>query len=228
MLPAAEVSALIDGVEDLHGFSGCAAVLSGYLGLAATGAVVAQTVHRVRQATPAALYVCDPVIGDHGRRYVEADIIDIIRRDLLPLADILTPNAFEAGQLTDIEISGVADACRAAGALGDAGKRRVVITGVEAGDSIATVVADRNRRWHVTTPRIDHPAHGAGDLFAALLTGHLLHGKTIANAAAAAVSSAYAIVQLAAKRRDGDLPLVEAQEFLLAPPHRFPAREVQA
>lgn len=226
-MPPAELTALIDGVEGLHGFSGCGAVLSGYLGLASTGAVVAQTVRRVRQANPAALYVCDPVIGDHGRRYVEADIIDIIRRDLLPLADILTPNAFEAGQLTDIEISGVADACHAAAALSDAGKRRVVITGIEAGESIATLVADRNRRWHVTTPRIDHPAHGAGDLFTALLTGHLLHGKTIANAAAAAVSSAYAIVRQAAEQRTGDLPLVEAQEFLRAPPHKFPAREVQ-
>ena len=56
MIPSVELAALIGGVEDLHGFSACGAVLSGYLGLASTGAVVAQTVRRVRQANPAALY----------------------------------------------------------------------------------------------------------------------------------------------------------------------------
>lgn len=227
MFPAAEVEALIGGVEDLHGFSDCGAVLSGYLGLASTGALVAQTVQRVQQANPAAFYVCDPVIGDHGRRYVEADIIETIRRDLLSVADILTPNAFEAALLSGIDISGVADSCRAAGVLAEAAKRRVVITGIEAGESIATVVADREARWHVTTPRIDHPAHGAGDLFTALLVAHLLHGNTIVDAAAQAVSSTYAVVEQAAKRGSRDLPLVEVQDFLVSPPHRFTATPIR-
>ena len=228
MLPAAEVEALIGGVVDLHGFSECGAVLSGYLGLAATGAVVAKSVRRVRRANPAALYVCDPVFGDHGRRYVAADIVDVIRRDLVPLADILTPNAFEAADLSDSEISGVTDACRAAGILSDGGRRRVIVTGIEAGEAIATVIADGAARWQVTTPRLDHPAHGAGDLFAALLVGHLLHGNAIADAAARAVSSVYGIVEQAAARGDGDLPLVEAQELLVSPAHRFSAGPIPA
>ncbi len=227
MLTVAELEALIGGVEDLYGYSDCGAVLSGYLGLASTGAVVAQTVRRVRQANPAAFYVCDPVIGDHGRRYVEAEVIETIRRNLLPVADILTPNAFEASQLTGIEIAGVADSCRAAGMLAEGARRRVVITGIDAGESIATVVADREARWHVTTPWIDHPGYGAGDLFTALLVAHLLHGNTIAEAAAHAVSSTYTIVEQAAKRGDRDLPLVETQECLVSPRHRFTAMPIR-
>ena len=226
IVPPVELDALIGGVADLHGFSNCGAVLSGYLGSAATGAVVAQSVRRVRRANPAAFYLCDPVIGDHGRRYVDADIIDVFRCDLVPLADIVTPNAFEAALLTAIDISGVADACRAARALAGAGRRRVAITGIEADHAIATVIADRDALWQVTTPRIDHPAHGAGDLFAALLVGRLLRGHTVADAAAHAVSVCHAVVEWAAQRGGSDLPLVEAQDCLASPPHRFMAEPV--
>jgi pyridoxal/pyridoxine/pyridoxamine kinase len=39
--------------------------------------------------------VCDPVIGDLGRFYVEQDVAECIKASLVPLAAILTPNQFE-------------------------------------------------------------------------------------------------------------------------------------
>ncbi len=226
VLPAAEVAALLGGIEDSYGFSECGAVLSGYLGAAATGTIVARTVRRVRRANPAALYVCDPVFGDHGRRYVAAEVVETIRRDLVPLADILVPNAFEASELSGIAISGVADACRAATALSNSGKRQVVITGVEAGESLVTVVADKGNCRQIATPRIDHPAHGAGDLFAALLLTHLLRGDAITAAVSRAVSSVFGVVEQAAKTGASDLPLVATQKLVVLPAHKFTAAPI--
>lgn len=40
--------------------------------------------------------VCDPVMGDNGRMYVPEELKDIYRTLIVPLADIVTPNSFEA------------------------------------------------------------------------------------------------------------------------------------
>ena len=48
--------------------------------------------------------VCDPVLGDNGELYVPAELIDIYRDTILPLADIITPNQFEAEWVFNIKL----------------------------------------------------------------------------------------------------------------------------
>ena len=40
--------------------------------------------------------VCDPVMGDDGKMYVPAELLDVYRDKIVPLADIISPNQFEA------------------------------------------------------------------------------------------------------------------------------------
>ncbi len=55
----------------------------------------------MRQANPAALYACDPVIGDEGRGvFVRPGIPELLRDRALAQADIATPNQFELAHLT--------------------------------------------------------------------------------------------------------------------------------
>jgi pyridoxine kinase len=49
-------------------------------------------------------YVCDPVLGDHGQLYVPASLVAVYKAKLLPLATVLTPNGFEAEQLTGLKV----------------------------------------------------------------------------------------------------------------------------
>lgn len=48
--------------------------------------------------------VLDPVMGDEGRLYVAEDIVSAYR-DLLPHADLILPNAFEAELLSETKIT---------------------------------------------------------------------------------------------------------------------------
>lgn len=41
------------------------------------------------------LLVCDPVMGDNGKLYVPEALNEIYKKEILPLADVLTPNEFE-------------------------------------------------------------------------------------------------------------------------------------
>lgn len=40
--------------------------------------------------------VCDPVMGDNGKMYVCKELLPVYREHIVPLADIITPNQFEA------------------------------------------------------------------------------------------------------------------------------------
>ena len=54
----------------------------------------------LKSANPSLTYVCDPVMGDDGKLYVTRDLLPIYQNTILPLADIVTPNQFEAELLT--------------------------------------------------------------------------------------------------------------------------------
>ncbi len=53
-----------------------------------------------RQINPEIVFLCDPVLGDNGQLYVPKELIPIFRDELIPLADIITPNQFEIETLT--------------------------------------------------------------------------------------------------------------------------------
>ena len=42
------------------------------------------------------LSVMDPVMGDDGKLYVPTEVIPAYQKDMLALADVITPNQFEA------------------------------------------------------------------------------------------------------------------------------------
>lgn len=83
-------------------------------------------------ATPLApQYVCDPVMGDHGKLYVPEDLVAVYRDEMTSVATTMTPNQFEAELLTGIKIQGEHDASRACHALHEKGVTTVIITSLE-------------------------------------------------------------------------------------------------
>jgi len=116
----------------------------------------------------AKIVLVDPVIGDHGRLYVKEDAACAIRDLLLPLASVITPNAFE---LSWLSATAVTDFTTAARALGIA---EVIITSVPAQEQLATMrVTSTGVQWHHTQRRADVP-NGTGDYFSGLYLGRLL------------------------------------------------------
>ena len=50
-------------------------------------------------------YICDPVLGDHGKFYVPSELTVLFREKVVPLAYMITPNQFEAEQIAECTIS---------------------------------------------------------------------------------------------------------------------------
>jgi pyridoxine kinase len=221
LVPAAEVQALVDGVEERGAFARCEAVLSGYLGEPATADVVRQGVARVKAARPDALYCCDPVMGDAGKPlYVASGLPARFREQLVPAADVVTPNAVELGHLTGQPIATVADARAAAETVRRRGPSVVVVTGVPEADGrvLATLALGDGGAWVARTRARARPAHGAGDAFTAIFLGAYLRGRDLPGALARAAGALEAIFDASAGSDSPDLALVAAGDRVAAGP----------
>jgi pyridoxine kinase len=228
---AAEMGDLIDGLAERGWLGGVDAILTGYLGAAEQGDVVASAVARVKAANPKALWALDPVIGDKGRVFVKPGIPEFLR-GAAGEADILTPNAFELEYLTGRPCGTLAEALSAAQALRGGAERIVVVTGLTPSDghpqTLTTLAIGPAGAWQVTTPLIAHPANGAGDLFAALFLSRYLQDRALADSLDRATSSVHAVIARSAAAGVRELLLIAAQDELVAPRHLFGAVPVAA
>ena len=219
---------VLDGVESLVGLDGVDAVLSGYMGDEGIGRAVLDSVDRVKQANPEALYCCDPVMGDIGRGFfVREGIPEWMRDHAIARADIVTPNQFELAFLAGRQIDTLEDALDAAAALRAKGPKVVLITSLEvAGDDeghIGMLVDAESGSWRIATPKVDFtiPPNGAGDFTAAMFLAQSLRAGLTDEGPARALERTAAAVQMLFEhtRRAGtrELAVIAAQQDIVSP-----------
>ena len=217
------LAALVEGVAARGVLASAAALLSGYL---ATEPVAAVALDLPASIPAAALYCCDPVLGDNGRLYVAPGIADLLSARALPRADILTPNQFELELLAGTPARTLAAARAAAAGLASRmrtnGRRLVLVTSLVTDETPATMIDlllhGPAGDFLLRRPRIPGHFSGAGDLLAALFLARLLGGLAPPASLAGAVGATEAV--LAATRAAGadELALIAAQDALVAPP----------
>jgi pyridoxine kinase len=220
-----DVREVINGVEDRGAFPTIDAVLSGYQGAEAVGEVVLDAVARVKAANPAAVYCCDPVMGDVGRGFfVRPGIPEYLRDHVVPAADIVTPNQFELEFLTGRELSTVDDVAAAAGRLQETGPATVLVTSVLTTDTpvdtIQMLCVSPDGTWLVSTPNLPMTVRGGGDVTAAVFLAHTLtDGPQVALSRTAATM--YAILEATHTAGLEEMALVAGQEAIAHPDERF-------
>lgn len=146
------------------------------------------------------LFLLDPVMGDHGRAYSSITETHVQKmKELLPLADIITPNVTEAclltgtpwkdGEWTMQELSGLcerlADICQqesvssGEASVGTVSSASIVITGIRQGDSLVNFLWDDGVYTTVSTPIAGASRPGTGDIFASILAADAVRGETL-------------------------------------------------
>ena len=220
---AAVIADLFQGIAALGVLPQIDAVLSGYLGDAATGPVLLDIVERVRGANPEALFCVDPVIGDvETGSYVTEGIAEFFRDRALQLADIVTPNHFELEYLTGGKVASLGEAASAAASLRARGPSIVLITSLDAApDQVTMLAAGPDGAWAVETPRLPVVLNGCGDVTAALFLAHLLRGRSLPDALAMTAAAIFAVIETTLRLDRYELALVAAQDELASPTRRF-------
>lgn len=225
---AAAIAELFEGIAALGVLPQIDAVLSGYLGDAATGPVLLDIVARVRSANPKALFCCDPVIGDVDTgSYVTDGIAEFFRDRALALADIATPNRFELEYLTGTSIASLGEAAASAAALRARGPDIVLLTSLDAEpDRVTMLASGPDGAWAIETPRLPVVLNGCGDVTAALFLAHLLRGENLPDALALTAAAIFAVIETTARLERYELALVAAQHELVDPSRRFAPRRL--
>lgn len=181
------VEDLLRGVEERGLIETSRYIVSGYLGSRAIGEVVAAFVKRARRINPAIIYICDPVMGDSNLGVFVADqVIECLLDHLIPLADLLTPNQFELGLMTQSQPQSWSALEAEANKTRKVRGARLIITGCTLDDtpdgSLENIVFDDDVTLRLVSPRLPIVPVGTGDLFTGLVTANLAHGRSLAEA----------------------------------------------
>ncbi|WP_339044364.1 pyridoxal kinase [Cardinium endosymbiont of Tipula unca] len=173
---------IIKGIEELGILSKCRAILSGYMGSDEICHEVIDTVHRFKCNNSSLLYLCDPVIGSPNC-YVEPEVLNFFKTNLV--ADIITPNQFEAEILSGIKIRDTKTLILTSQYFHNIGIKVVVITGLKLPDisdtDLHVFASDGEDSYIIKTKDYNFPivVHGTGDLFSAIYLGSYILTKSI-------------------------------------------------
>lgn len=180
------------------------AILTGYLPSAGHVSAARAIVEKVRERNPRAFYVCDPIAGDDpDGLYIDVAAAGSVRDDLVPLADLVTPNRFELEWLSGRRITDVEGAIAAARQLGPPA---VVVTSIPSGEAqLVNVAVSQDGVGIAVVEKRSGVPHGTGDLFAGLLLARLLSGDHLPQALATATDGVGKA--LAASTGDAELRL---------------------
>jgi pyridoxine kinase len=226
LLTSEDIAEVIRGVEDRGALDRCDAVLSGYQGAEDVGSVVLDAVRNVKKRNPEAIYFCDPVMGDVGRGFfVRPGIPEFMRDEVVPAADVITPNQFELGFLAGTETRTLEDVVAAAEAVRATGPGTVLVTSViteeTPEDSLDMVAVSGEGAFVVRTPRLPINPPGAGDLTSAVFLANILRGHDLPTALARTTSSVYAVMASTAEAGTREMRIVASQDALATPAMEF-------
>jgi pyridoxine kinase len=204
-----KLNAMLEAVLENGWLADVDAILTGYVPTAGHAEFCRSWIARIKASNPNAIYLCDPIIGDEpGGIYIDEAAANAVRDLLLPLADIVTPNAFELRWLSGGRaISDAASAVAAAHALA---RPAVVVTSAPGGNGmIANILVEGRKTSATASPRRTVQAHGTGDFFGGVFLAHRLRGYT----AVAALRASAAAIDLVLDRSEArsELELIETQ-----------------
>jgi len=132
--------------------------------------------------------VVDPIIkSTTGATLLKKSALYDYKKMIVPLADVITPNKYEAKVL-----SGILNTNKSAKKIQSMGAKCVIITGATSSNSqISDFILEENKEYVISGKKIPIKNHGSGCNYSASITVSLAKGNTIRYAVKAAKDYVY-------------------------------------
>lgn len=210
-VPPAFVEAQIDAIATDIGVD---AMKTGML---FSAEIIAAVCGRVRQYGITNVVVDPVMVATSGDMLLRADAVDVIKRDLLPLALVVTPNRREAEVLAGIEIATAEDVREACKRIFDFGPANVLVKGGHATGDAVDWLYDGKEMVSLTAERVNTTnTHGTGCTLSAAIAAHVALGLQVLDAVAASKEFITAAIKNAYPLGHGHGPVNHL--FALHPP----------
>ena len=132
--------------------------------------------------------VLDPVMyAKNGCALMDPDSIETLIAEVVPLADVVTPNIPEAEKMAGISITSLVDMEHAAKLINKMGCKAVLVKGGHRTGDAVDILFDGNQIHHFSVPRVDTKnTHGTGCTYSSAIASNLALGMPIERAVACA------------------------------------------
>ncbi|WP_449023712.1 pyridoxamine kinase [Prevotella pallens] len=175
------------------------------------------------QAANGTMIFVDPIMGDNGQLYngVTPSTINSMR-EMLSVADLCFPNYTEACYLTDSEykVDGVTkeEGIELLKKLRTIGTKSALITSISIDGQSSVIGYSNSSGDYFCLPYNEIPIHfpGTGDIFSAILIGHLLDNESLTNSTQKAIDGVYRLIDLNKENEDKNrgIPLEQYLDIL--------------
>ena len=152
------------------------AVKIGMLSCPQTMKPVAERLRRLKPQNT----VVDPVMyAKNGAALMEPAAIDTLLSEIVPLADVITPNIPEAEKMTGLTVKSKEDMRRAAIKIYEMGCKAVVVKGGHLQGDATDILFDGKDFYEFSLPRVDTKhTHGTGCTFSSAIASNLALGMS--------------------------------------------------
>jgi len=156
---------------------GCDAVKTGMLADENIIRAVAESIRRHKLTN----VVVDPVmVAKSGDRLLAPEAVEALRQELMPLAEVVTPNLPEASALLGYDVAGVEGMKEAARRIHSFGPKWVVVKGGHLPGEAVDVLFDGKGFVELSAPRLQtRNTHGTGCCFASAIAAGLAAGLSV-------------------------------------------------
>ncbi|MCC7104543.1 MAG: bifunctional hydroxymethylpyrimidine kinase/phosphomethylpyrimidine kinase [Chloroflexi bacterium] len=156
-------------------------------GMIASSEIIDAVAERVQRHGVTRLVVDPVMVAKSGDSLLHPSAVETLRRRLIPLAAVVTPNLPEAETLTGRAIATLAEMRDAAQAIADLGARAVVVKGGHLAGPAIDVLFDGQHFHELSAERVQtRNTHGTGCTFASAIAAFLARGETVPLAVAQA------------------------------------------
>ncbi|MFA6709963.1 MAG: bifunctional hydroxymethylpyrimidine kinase/phosphomethylpyrimidine kinase [Candidatus Methanomethylophilaceae archaeon] len=126
--------------------------------------------------------IIDPVmIAGVGDSLATSDLARSIKKDLMPLCELITPNKYEAEVLAKMKIEDENDAKLACELIGKEGSSVLLKGGHMSGRTVVDYLYLSSEFTKLERPRLERAGHGGGCTLSAYITAHMAKSMDIMN-----------------------------------------------
>lgn len=153
------------------------------VGMLPNSACMEAVARRLRQYRPKNIVIDPVMIAKSGAALMDPDAVNTFVREILPLADLLTPNIPEAEALTRHKIEAPQDMEQAAEKICALGANSVLVKGGHAAGDALDILYDGNQFFRFSAGRIPTKnTHGTGCTYSSAIASNLALGLPLQEA----------------------------------------------
>ncbi|MBI5528621.1 MAG: bifunctional hydroxymethylpyrimidine kinase/phosphomethylpyrimidine kinase [Deltaproteobacteria bacterium] len=124
--------------------------------------------------------VLDPILtSSSGATLLDPVALNAMIREILPIAEVVTPNLREASVLAEVPVKGEKDMYEAAKAIHEMGPKAVLITGGHLKERAMDLLFDGEEFFELASKKVGKEIHGTGCHLSAAIAANMAAGMTL-------------------------------------------------